>query len=85
MTNITNLSTSELEDELRRRQQPPDAAPVPVLSPNWGPVIECITFGTAQSIKDGHENDDFQHYVYEAAMTAVYGDEYWIWRRKQRW
>ena len=37
------------------------------------------------SIANGYEDEDFRAYVYEAAMTAVYGDYYWQWRRAQRW
>lgn len=59
--------------------------PIPLASPDWQPLIETITSGLARSIKDGYEDEDFQYYVYEAAMTAVYGDNYFTWRNKQRW
>jgi hypothetical protein len=34
---------------------------------------------TAEVEEKGYEDDDFQHYVYEAAMEAVYGQGYWAW------
>jgi len=78
MGNIRTASTEALEAELARRKETSSARPTPLPTPDWAPLVNLITEGE-------HQDDDFAHYVYEAAMTAVYGEAYWEWRRKQDW
>lgn len=93
MTNLEHYSNDELKSELERRQGtvkdddedtdiPP---PEPLDNPDFSALIECVTEGLAQSISDKYEDDDFSHYVYEAAMEAVYGRGFWDWRNAQSW
>lgn len=85
VSDIYNATDAELQAELERRKPfPPLIQPLP--SPDFSGLQQMITDETVRSTeKDYYERDDFKHYVYEAAMEAVYGKAYWIWRRQQRW
>lgn len=84
MADIKELSIDELRSELQRREaEPPEPPPEVLTEPDWKPLIQCITEGVEQSVRDGYEDDNFQHYVYEAALVAVFGHGYWRWRRSQ--
>ena len=86
MSELSDLTTELLEQELDRRKIAKSLpVPVPLETMDFTALIETITDGTAQSIKDGYENDDLDHYIYEAAVEAVYGKSYWAWRRAQKW
>jgi hypothetical protein len=59
--------------------------PIPIAQPDFTELAKIVTGGVRQSIKDKYEDDDFQHYVYEAAMEAIYGPDYFKWRNSRRW
>lgn len=82
---LDKLSTEELEAELRRRAQPPDAPPTPLENPDFTDLTATVIGGLTRTIADGYEDEDLRAYVYEAAFTAIYGPGYWAWRRKQKW
>ncbi len=48
-------------------------------------LIQTVVHGVIESANEQYEDDDLQHYIYEAALTAVYGKAYWEWRRTQKW
>lgn len=86
MTDLRNATEADLQVELERRKQAAALGPIhPLPSPDFSDLQKTVVDGTAQSIKDGYENDDFNHYIYEAAMEAVYGKAYWTWKRQQGW
>ncbi len=85
MPDLSQFSEAELKAELEHRTSTPQAPPVPLPSPDWKPLVECITGGVAQMVKDQFEDEDFKHYVYEAAIRCLYGPSFWIWRRAQRY
>jgi len=85
MTELKKVSDEELEAELERRKKVKNAPPVPLDQPNFEPLRKMIIEGTRESIENESEDDDFSHYVYEAAMDAVYGKNFWVWRNKQDW
>ena len=62
-----------------------DDAPTPLPNPDFSDLIKCIEFGTKRSIEDGYQDEDFPNYVYEAAMQAVYGKDYFTWRNSRKW
>jgi hypothetical protein len=33
--------------------------------------------------KDKYDDEDNKHYIYEAAMEAVFGPTIWEWKKKQ--
>lgn len=89
MPNLEKLSeetlaarVNEMQDELKRRKQQPLAPPKALAKPDFTALISTIEYGVKQTAQDRHEDDDFSHYVYEAAMEAVYGQAYWEWKKK---
>lgn len=57
--------------------------PIPVDERDWN-EIEQIAESIVKEIQNGtyHEDNDYDHYMYDAAMTAVYGDKFWDWFNK---
>lgn len=53
----------------------------PLASPNWEGLIKTCQV-RLQEYLDGNETDsDVPHYIYEAAMSAVFGPGVWEWTR----
>lgn len=44
-------------------------------------LLKTVRSGVLQAVQDGYEDDDLQHYIYEAAIEAVYGPGYWNWKK----
>ncbi len=86
MSNIlSGISDAELREELKRRESLKPTAPTPLAEPDFAPLVTLVQDGVSQSIADEFEDDHFQHYVYEEALTCIYGKEYWVWKRQQKW
>ncbi len=81
------FSDEELAAEIERRKTIAEAPAMPVLvaNPDFTGLIDTIVTGHRYTAERGYEDDDFEHWVYEAAMVAVYGKEYWDWRKRQKW
>jgi len=77
---ITKVATEDLERELKARNKKVVSAPRPLPNPDFSALIDTVVGGTARTVADGYEDEDFKHYVYEAAVEAVYGKAYWAWR-----
>jgi hypothetical protein len=78
--NLDKATVQELKEELAKREAPSPKAPMPLEKPNWDALRLMIIEGVAETVENGgHEDDDFAHYVYEAAMEAVYGKDFFIW------
>jgi hypothetical protein len=58
---------------------------MPLLEPNFSALSRCVVSGIEKAVEDQFMDDDFKHYVYEAAVEAVYGKDFWKWRNKQEW
>ena len=83
---LSDFTEKELLAELKRRSDRQSAGDLNELEEHdFSQLVKTIRDGTCQSIKAGYEDDDFKHYVYEAAMEAVYGKQYWPWRNAQGW
>lgn len=82
--NIADISTEELQKELERREDT-KKGPAPLTVPNWTKLQQTVVDGIQKCIEEKYMDEDFTHYVYEAAMEAVYGDDFWKWRNKQKW
>ena len=76
--NLSDVSDSDLEKELARRKAHQDA-PKLLDKPDFTALRECVTEGVNEFAETGDEDDDFEHYVYEAAMEALYGKDIWKW------
>lgn len=82
---LNELTDAELQAELERRKAPYVPMPAPKANPDFTALIKMMEGVKRDAMLDGYENDDFKHYIYEMAIEAVYGKEYWIWRKAQKW
>jgi hypothetical protein len=56
-------------------------------NPDWTRLLEIIVENTKQIAEEARQGDycddnDSKHYIYEAAIEAVYGENYWKWLNK---
>ena len=57
--------------------------PTPQVTPNFGLVASMVKDHVAAMSKPDYcEDNDTAHYIYEAAMEAVYGKDIWAWTRQ---
>lgn len=88
MPDLSSASPDELRAELARRDV---AAQIPMPQPkasdlvDWAAVYKTVVDGVRDAIERQFMDDDTQGYVWEAAVEAIYGKDYWTWRRAQRW
>jgi len=75
-TKLANFSIEDLELEIRRRKR---KIPLPIDQMNWTPVVDCIEEGINALQDEGFEGEDFEGFVFEAAMEVVYGKDVWKW------
>lgn len=83
-----NVSDEDLEEELERRKQVREEMKkilVPLENPDFSYLCKYIVHGIEEAVREGFPPKDFKHYIYEAAMEAVYGKDFWKWRNKQKW
>lgn len=83
---IRSASDEQLLAEIERRKIAKTMpSPIPLEKPDFKKLIDTVTFGINEAIKNKYEDDDLRGYIYEAAIEAVYGPDYWKWRRAQIW
>jgi hypothetical protein len=72
-------STSALEEELERRSQLPVPNPVERNGRDWSKIeAACERYITELHGELGDGNDQ-EHYIFEAALEAIYGEGVWSW------
>lgn len=78
---LADASIEQLEQELaRKRTKPPRIAPLKNL--NFTKLIEIVEEVTERRANGDYsedDNSDDEHWIYEAAVEAVYGDDYFPW------
>jgi hypothetical protein len=76
---VDNLSDQELRTELKRRQQEAqlNRIPKPLAEPDWTDLKKVCEEYIAALAKDYYPDEDFGHYIYEAALEAIYGPDVW--------
>jgi hypothetical protein len=84
MIDLSNLSDDELNTELERRKKSDIAMPQPLPSPSWGALLNTCRDYLIDLRDQGWADDDYPHYIYEAALTAIYGDSVWPFINKAR-
>ena len=77
---LSSLSDDDLHAEIGRRAARPTQPPPPLSDPDFKPLVKMIVKGVTQAVRDKLWPKDFPAYVYEAALEAVYGPEFWTWR-----
>lgn len=60
-----------MSDELERPEEN--------TNPDWTTVKKYIKAGMDHLEREGGEDKDFEHYVFEAVMEAMYGPDVWDW------
>ena len=79
---LTRLSTEELEAELARRKELEEGVPSPLKLADFSKLQQQVIAAVQGLVKNGRPPKDFEHYIYEAAMEAVYGKDFWAWWNK---
>lgn len=81
MSNITKLSTEELERELAARKASKDEQekPKPLPNPDFKALQDSCIACIAKIEKEGDPEGDYKHWIYEAGMEAVFGKDVWKW------
>ena len=78
------FSIDELKAEVERRaqQEKESIQPIPPDQIDWSNVI-AGAIRTVDAIKDStyYDDNDDEHYAWEAVMKAVYGKDYFTWHR----
>ncbi len=78
-TSLGRATVEELKAELERRTQVPSSRPVAKGTPDFTAVIKMAETEVDRIDAGEHPNDDFKQYVFEGVMTAIYGDQFWVW------
>jgi hypothetical protein len=71
---LKSFSNEELEAELKRRKQETQKIH-PLETPDYNQLYKYIVSGLANAPNDRRLPKDFEHYVYELAMQAIYGKD----------
>jgi hypothetical protein len=79
MKTLAEYSDEEIETEAKRRAELKRQLPKMIANPDFGPLASYVAL-SMQHISEGRgEPKDFEHYVVEAVMTALYGRSIWKW------
>jgi hypothetical protein len=73
---IEDLDDQALEAELERRKRIP---PMFNHNPDFSDLTKMVTTEIERIASEGREDEDFEHYVYEAALEAICGSDIWKW------
>jgi len=82
---MPNLMKSRMEIPQSEAPTRKVQVPLPFAKPDFTKLINAIVTGVLVMDKEQFEDEDFKHFVFEAAMEAVYGKDYWIWRNSRTW
>lgn len=84
MTTISEATIEQLESEIRKRTSVSNV-PEPLQCPDFSDLRKVVIDGVNEAHSEQYQDEDFKHYVYEAAMIAVYGKSFFTWRNSQRY
>jgi hypothetical protein len=85
MKDLEKYSIEDLEEEIFRRREKLRNVPSPLPISDFSSLREMVIEGINQNVKNGCEDDDFEHDVYEKVIESIYGKDFWEWRNKQEW
>jgi hypothetical protein len=74
---ISDFSDEDLERELHRRKIL-SRHPRAIENPDWQPLVDLLEEGI-QKLSEGSHLKDWDHWIYEAALEALYGHDIWTW------
>lgn len=76
MVNLSKASVADLEAELERRKAAkPTMTPLPYDAERWKKFVASVDEIIQERIDKGQGNEDDDHWIYEAAIQYVYGDD----------
>jgi len=78
---LKDYTTSELLSELSQRKSDKQKRPKLNSDINWMTVIEYVAW-VCEEIEQGRVPPDFQHYIFENVLEAMYGPYVWAWYLK---
>lgn len=81
---LSTLSIEELQEELKKREQV-NTRPKELPNKDFSQVINTVREYVEDMIEQEWDNDDWRQYIFEAAVEAVYGQEFWGWKNKLKW
>jgi hypothetical protein len=74
------VTDQELEKELECRKKVKEQEAIrPLQNPDFSNLIETVKASIAIIQEEKYEPKNFRHYVFEAAMEAIYGSKIWDW------
>jgi len=59
-----------------------DETPEPIENPDYSFLIDtCKAY--VEEVKNGVSDSDTRHYIFEAAIGAIYGKDFWKWNNSR--
>jgi len=80
---LKRATDEELKAELERRQTLRSQRPKPLPNPDLTDLIKVLEEGITVRSARGDYPKDHDHWIYEAAVRAIYGEAYWDWAKAQ--
>lgn len=68
----------EIENKIKNLEKI-GGRPVRQDSINWKPVLELAESYVHDLDEEGYVDDDMEHYIKEAVLEAVFGEDVWKW------
>jgi len=78
---LENATIEELRAALERKEAL-SARPEPTATPDWPKFKKAVIVMIDEAVKNGRADDDIDHWMFEAAINAVYGenkDAFYSW------
>ena len=75
---LEDYSTERLLKEIARREKYVIEPPKPIGINNFDPLREvCFKYIEWMATDDYCSDNDYEHYIYETALEAIYGSKVW--------
>lgn len=78
---LKNVSTKELEAELKKRKEAEKEMAVPkqLSSFDFSPLQKICQNYINELAEEGYADKDYDHYIYETAIECIFGKDVWQW------
>lgn len=71
--NLNDYSIEELEKAIKLKKMQKKIKPLS--NPDFSELVETVKEGVEYQLKNGEEMKDFEHWCFESALKAVYGQD----------
>lgn len=79
---LHQATDEQIQEEVARRKR--SKRPQPKAQPDWSELLTVLNEAIASAGSDDkHVDPDVEHWVFEAALEAVYGKDVWEWWNAQ--